>query len=205
MKKTKLLAFILAAAMTASVSAGCSENKNSSSTIEKRPVSSGNKSPVDYESIGTNVIEGEIGKAVSENNTDFTLNAVIDPQVRDGSAKFIFFDITLRNSTDKEYDLSTLNNFYIELPDGVKLYSEVRTQLYANSHFKNDKYFIDPFKIPSNGQFSGMIGGFILNEDMNEFKVCFFPTGEDINNKKTVIKYDITAEDIVAPDDSVLK
>lgn len=204
MKKTKLFAFILAAAMTASVYAGCSEKKNSS-TIKERPISSGNKSPVDHESVGTNVIEGEIGKVVSENDTDFTLNAVIDPQVRDDGAKFIYLDITLRNSTDKEYDLSTLNNFYIELPDGVKLYSEVRTQLYANSNFKKDKYFLDPFKIPSNGQFSGMIGGFILNESMNEFKVCFFPTGEDINNKKTVIKYDITAEDIIAPDDSVIK
>ncbi|SHM76034.1 hypothetical protein [Ruminococcus flavefaciens] len=208
MKKTKLYALLLAAVLTASASAGCLGKKQSSTTTpQPRPTHAADdeRSPVDLSSIGVNVINGELGTMVSENDTDFTLNAVVDPGMRDEKAKFIFFDITLRNNTDKEYELSTLNNFYIELPAGTKLYSEVRTQLYAGSHFKDDKYFVDPFTIPSNGQFSGLVGGFILNEDMNEFNVCFFPTGKDPNNKKTVIKYKITADNITAPDASVLK
>ena len=207
MKKNRLYALILAAVVTTSVSAGCLGRKKSTTSSEPRPTRAADdeRSQVDLSSMGSNVINGEIGTMVSENDTDFTLNAVIDPGLRDDSAKFIYFDITLRNNTDKEYELSTLNNFYIELPAGTKLYSEVRTQLYAGSHFKEDKYFVDPFTIPSNGQFSGIVGGFILNEDMNEFNVCFFPTGKDPNNKKTVIKYKITADKITAPDASALK
>ncbi|SEH45168.1 hypothetical protein SAMN02910265_00701 [Ruminococcus flavefaciens] len=206
MKKTKLYALLLAAVMTASVSAGCLGKKKSTVTSQPRPTSSNeDKSPVDLSSMGSDVINGELGTMVSANDTDFTLNAVLDTGMRDDNAKFIYFDITLRNNTDKEYELSTLNNFYIQLPQGTKLYSEVRTQLYAGSHFKDDKYFVDPFTIPSNGQFSGIIGGFILGDEMNEFDVCFFPTGKDPNNKKTVIKYKITADKITAPDASVLK
>ena len=207
MKKTKLYALLLAATVTASVSAGCLGKKKSTYTPQPRPTHADDdeRSPVDLSTMGSNVINGELGTMISENDTDFTLNAVIDTGMRDDNAKFIYFDITLRNNTDKEYELSTLNNFYIELPAGTKLYSEVRTQLYAGSHFKEDKYFVDPFTIPSNGQFSGIVGGFILNEDMNEFNVCFFPTGKDPNNKKTVIKYKITADKITAPDASALK
>ena len=206
MKNTKLYALLLAAAVTASVSAGCLGKKESTVTHQPRPTSSNeDKSPVDISSMGSNVINGELGTMVSANDTDFTLNAIVDTGMRDDNAKFIYLDITLRNNTDKEYELSTLNNFYIQLPQGTKLYSEVRTQLYAGSHFKDDKYFVDPFTIPSNGQFSGIVGGFILGDEMNDFDVCFFPTGKDPNNKKTVIKYKITADKITAPDASVLK
>ena len=205
MKKNKLCAFLLAAVVTASASAGCLDKHKKDTPKPPRQEVSDNRSPVDLSAIGTNVINGELGTMVSENNMDFTLNAVIDPQVRDSGSKFIYFDITLRNNTATEYAMNTLNNFYIELLDGTKMYSEVRTQLYAESHFNKDKYFIDPFTIPSNGQFSGIIGGFIMEENVNDFSVCFFPTGEDPNNKETVIKYSITADKITEPDSSVLK
>ena len=205
MKKNKLCAFLLAAVVTASASAGCLDKHKKDTPKPPRQEVSDNRSPVDLSAIGTNVINGELGTMVSENNMDFTLNAVIDPQVRDCGSKFIYFDITLRNNTATEYAMNTLNNFYIELPDGTKMYSEVRTQLYAESHFNKDKYFIDPFTIPSNGQFSGIIGGFAIEGDVSEFTLGFYPTGDDPNAKGTVIKYDITAADLAAPSAEILK
>lgn len=206
MKKTRLSGLLLAALMAATATTGCLSNKKE--VKERREKSerptSANHSPVDAAKIGTNEIKGEIGQEVEANNTVFTLNSVIDAGVRDSGTKFIYFDITLKNNTSSEYNLSTLNNFYVTVPEG-DLFSDVQTQVYARSHFSDSKYYVDPFTIPSNGQFSGVIGGFKLEENVNEFKVCFFPTGENPNAKETVIKYDITADDIAAPSDDILK
>lgn len=206
MKNTRLYALLFAAVLTAACT-GCSGGK-------KQPSANSRKTTIVYateEAVTTteaeeiNIIAGEIGKEITENNTSFVLNSVIDPQDHEGGEKFIYLDITLKNNTDREYNLSTINNFYIELSDGSEVYSNVRTQLYAKNKFSEDKYFVDPFDIPSNGQFSGIIGGFILDEKENDFKLCFYPTGDDPSAKTTVIKYDITAADIKAPDTSELK
>ena len=208
MKTSKISALLLVALIAATASVGCMSNKKSSTSTNEekttRSSSVSHDSPVNYEKIGTNVIEGELGKEVEVDDTVFTLNAVIDPGARESEKKFIYFDITLKNNTPAEYNLSTINNFYVSLPEG-DIYSDVQTQLYANSHFAENKYFVDPFTIPSNGQFSGIIGGFKLEENANEFTVCFYPTGNDANNKETVIKYEIKADDITAPSDEVLK
>ena len=208
MKKTKLSALLLAALIAASASTGCLSNKKSATSKKNkedttRPTSA-EHSPVDLSKIGINEISGEIGKEIEANDTVFTLNAVIDAGIRESEKKFIYFDITLKNNTDSEYSLSTINNFYVTVPEG-DLYSDVQTQLYAKGHFKDNKYFVDPFTIPSNGQFSGIIGGFKLEENANTFEVSFYPTGKDPNAKETVIKYEITADDITAPSDEVLK
>ena len=210
MRKMKITGLLLVALIAATASTGChSDKKTSTNNGTKtedatRPTAANNNSPVDLSKIGTNVIDGELGKEIEANDTVFTLNAVIDAGVREDEKKFIYFDITLKNNSAAEYSLSTLNNFYIALPEG-DIYSDVQTQLYARGHFADNKYYVDPFSIPSNGQFSGVIGGFKLEENANEFAVCFYPTGNDANNKETVIRYEIKADDITAPSDDILK
>ncbi|MCR5601659.1 MAG: DUF4352 domain-containing protein [Ruminococcus sp.] len=207
MKTRRLSGLLLAALIAATASTGCLSNKKKTlaqkENNEPRPTAASH-SPVDLSKIGTNVINGEIGKEVEANDTVFTLNSVIDAGVRDNEKKFIYFDITLKNNTANAYSLSTINNFYITIPEG-DIYSDVQTQLYAKSHFAEDKYYVDPFDIPSNGQFSGLVGGFKLEENANSFEVSFYPTGDDPNNKETVIKYEITADDIQAPSDDIVK
>ncbi|WP_303838155.1 DUF4352 domain-containing protein [Ruminococcus flavefaciens] len=201
MKKTGLFAVLLAAALTTASFAGCLD-KNSSSSSRVRQSSN---IPTSIEAIGSNVVDGEMGKEVTENDTGFTLNSVISAKNSETGEQFIYMDITLRNNTDKQYTLSTLNNFYIELPDGSKAESDVRTQLYAKQNFNESKYYADPFDIPSNGQFSGVIGGIAVSGDASDFKLCFFPTGDNPRAKGTVIKYDITSGDIHAPAAEMLK
>ncbi|MBP5379614.1 MAG: DUF4352 domain-containing protein [Ruminococcus sp.] len=202
MKKTGLLAVLLAAVITAGAFAGCSD-KNDDSSKRSRPAVSISDEP--EEPIGSNVVKGELGKEVTENDTAFTLNSVVSSKNSETGEQFIYMDITLRNSTDKAYNLSTLNNFYIELPDGKKTDSDVRTQLNAKQNFKESKYYADPFDIPSNGQFSGLIGGFAISGDVTEFKLGFYPTGDNPRAKGTVIVYDITAADITAPSSDIMK
>lgn len=205
MKKTGFIAVLIAAALAAAAFAGCSDSNESSSTSSKRPPRTSTSAPSVTEPIGTNVIDGELGKEVTEKDTAFTLNSVVSALNSETGEHFIYMDITLRNSMSKEYTLSTLNNFYIELPDGSEVYSDVRTQLYAKQHFNDSKYYADPFDIPSNGQFSGLIGGIVIVGDITDFKLCFFPTGDNASAKGTVIKYDIKASDVIDPPAEVLK
>ena len=205
MKKTGFIAVLIAVALTTAAFAGCSDSNESSSTSSKRPPRTSTSAPSVTEPIGTNVIDGELGKEVTEKDTAFTLNSVVSALNSETGEHFIYMDITLRNSMSKEYTLSTLNNFYIELPDGSEVYSDVRTQLYAKQHFNDSKYYADPFDIPSNGQFSGLIGGIVIVGDITDFKLCFFPTGDNASAKGTVIKYDIKASDVIDPPAEVLK
>ncbi|MBO4523206.1 hypothetical protein [Ruminococcus sp.] len=196
----KTVAFFLVASLMASLSTGCF-NKNNLSDEDNFPtVNTEEVAP-----IGSTEIKGELGKAVTANNTTFTLRSIVVHTDNAANERFIFFDIDLKNSTNNEYTLNTLNNFYIMLNDGTKVFSDVRSQLYAGGNIKKDKYFVDPFNIPSNGQFSGIVGGFILKDDIDSFTVCFFPTGSNPNDKGTVIEYSITADDLKELDSTLLK
>ena len=205
MKMKKTAALIMAALITATVSVGCmnnNKNKKDNSEVEDFFPADSNESVAPK---GSTELKGEIGKEITANDTSFTLKSVVVHTDKEAGEKFIYFDIDLRNSTSREYTLSTLNNFFIKLTDGTEVYSDVRSQLYAKSSFKKDKYFQDPFDIPSNGQFSGIVGGFILKDDVSEFTVCFYPTGSNPNDKGTVIEFSITPDDLKEPDQSIMK
>ena len=214
MKTSKLFAFTLAAVLTASAASGCLDKKSSSSqnvniSVETTEADDGlalqPKETVKHGPVGENKVDAEIGKEETANDTAFTLNSVIDGGRSDDGMKFLFFDITLKNATNEAYTLSTLNNFYILTNDGEEIYSDVRSQLYANKNFNTEKYFADPFDIPSNGQFSGIIGGYTVDADLNDFTLCFFPPGNDPLAKETVFNYKITADDIIEADSSLMK
>ena len=212
MKNSKLYAFLFAAAVMASAAAGCSDSNSDKNEPAAQPaatVATENlealEPPVEHGPAGENQVEAEIGAEVNANDTGFTLNGVIDGGHNDDGTKCLYFDITLRNETDTAYTLSTLNNFYIIDGNGEEIYSDVRSQLYANKNFNPEKYFADPFDIPSNGQFSGVIGGYTVDQGLNEFTLCFFPTGNDPRAKETVFQYHITEADIKAADSSLKK
>ncbi len=198
----KTAAFFMAASLMAALSAGCANNNKNNTSDDDifQTINTESVAP-----IGSTEIKGELGKQVTANNTAFTLRSILVHTDSAAKERFIFFDIDLRNSTNNEYTLNTLNNFYIKLDDGTEVFSDVRSQLYARGNIKKDKYFVDPFNIPSNGQFSGVVGGFILNDEIDSFTVCFFPTGSNPNDKGTVIEYSITADNLKELDSTLLK
>ena len=193
MKNLKFAALIVAGLLTfGSAAVSCSDKKN----IEKTSTVDAENPPTnvyaEHQEIGVNEHKADLSAEISANNTAFTLNSVIDPGYRENGKKYIFLDITINNTTDSAYDLSTLNNFYLKLNDGTEVYSNIATSLYAMSNFKENTYFKDPFNIPANDKFSGVVGGFIIDENVNEFTVGFFPTQNDVNAKEDVCLINIT-------------
>lgn len=196
MKKFRITALLLTAMLAATATVGCGK-KNKTNTNDDIIFAENDSqiSPVDISSIGKNNVSVALSEEANENETLFKLNNVYVTDVLSDGVKFVYFDVTIHNSTGTEYTLSTLNNFYLE-SNGEKIYSSVRTQLYARNNFKEGVFAIDPFTVPAYGDFSGVIGGIIVNEDCNEFTVGFYPTKQDINDKETVITVNVTPDSI---------
>ncbi|MBO5163458.1 MAG: hypothetical protein J6B75_03325 [Ruminococcus sp.] len=189
MKKYKLIPLLLAAVMAAAPLTGCSPDKESSSvSVSMAP--NGRQ-----EGLADNEIKANIAEDTECNDTTFKLNSVIDSGMADENGnKYIYLDAVIGNSTDKEYDLNILNNFYLLLPDNSEAHFDVRTQLYGQKNI--DNYIVNPFTVPASGEISGIFGGFVIAPDVENFTVCFFPTQEDMRNKSNVIKVDVTSENI---------
>lgn len=195
MKNHKLISFALLAVISLSIT-GCSDNKNSSLSNP----SSESSMNFDEHSKSDGIADNEISVALTEeadvNQTLFKLNRVIDSGNKsDSGDPYVYLDVTISNSTDKEYNLSTLNNFYLLLPDGQEIHFDVRTQLYGTKNIQN--YSASPFTIPASSEFSGIIGGFILPQNTQSFTVCFFPTQDNANDKTSVVKVNVSDADIV--------
>lgn len=197
MRKHRITALILCAALALVPASSCKKNKKSNSSETKQS---------DAANIGINEINVGISEEADENDTVFKLNSVIDAgkQTEKGE-HYIYLDVTIKNNTDNSYSLNTLNNFYLIMPDSSEVFSSVRTQLYAINNFKEGIFSSDPFEIPANGEFSGYIGGFVLEEGKKEFTVCFFPTKENQNDKEDVIKVKITPDMVTDISSDVLK
>lgn len=195
MKKNKLISFALLAVMALSV--GCSDGKNVSNTSANPSASSDSANSgnnVALEGIAQNEISVNITEDASINDTTFRLNRVIDSGTTDENGNpYIYLDVTISNTTDKEYDLSVLNNFYL-LAGENEIHFDIKTQIHATKNIKN--YSASPFTIPANNEFSGIIGGFILPKDTQDFTVCFFPTLDNKSDKSNVVKVSISAQNI---------
>lgn len=193
MRKYTLTALLLCAAMALTAAAGCSDNGTSRSmsiTSQEQTVNTNNEGRADNE------VTAAVSEKASANKTGFTLNRVIDAGTRnDKNERFIYLDITIDNSTDKEYELSMINNFYLLLGDGSEIHYHVGSQLYATNNIEG--YIPSPFTVPASGKFSGIVGGFAVGEDVKDFTVCFFPTLNEPNYTPDVIKVDVKDSDIV--------
>lgn len=210
--KRRFSAAILAAMLIPAALFSCSGSTDNSSSDADIPEANTTAAtapqvevPVTTAKIGSIVVNAGLTQEVKENDTMFKLNSVIDAGLTDDGQRFIFFDVNIRNDLDIAYDLNTLNNFYLVLPDGSEMYSTVRAQLYAINNFKEDKFLVDPFEVPAKSEISGVMGGFLIDKDIDHFTVCFFPTKDNPTDKELVVKIDVTADDFKSPDADILK
>lgn len=193
MRKYKIAALILCAAMALTAAAGCSDSNSSSRSVSKESqqteINTNNEGRADHE------VSAAVSEKASANKTGFTLNRVIDAGTHnDKNERYLYLDITIDNTTDKEYDLSILNNFYLLLSDGSEIHYHVGSQLYATNNL--DGYVPSPFSVPASGQFNGIVGGFAVGDDVKDFTVCFFPTLNDPNKTPDVIKVNVAESDV---------
>ena len=133
MKKHKFISFALLAVISLSVT-GCSDNKNGSVSNSSAESSMNFAENLKSDGIADNEISVAINEEADVNQTVFKLNRIIDSGTKsDSGDPYIYLDVTISNSTDKEYDLSVLNNFYLLMPDSQEIHFDVRTQLYTSS------------------------------------------------------------------------
>lgn len=196
MRKHFIAALFMAAALTLTVAAGCSNNNTSS---ESSKPFTGKQAD-----LAENQIEVSIAEQANENQTTFQLNSVIDSgEKTDDGKRYIYLDVTIGNSSSEDYSLNTLNNFYLMLPDESEVHFDIRTQIYAENNLSG--YNSNPFIVPANDELSGVVGGFLLDESVTSFNVCFFPTQNDDRNKSSLIKVPVTSADIIPLPDSLKK
>ena len=205
MKKFRLTAIILAMSLSAVSAFSCSDKTPSNSSEEisyidpNKPVQ---EDPTKY-SGNANKTNSAFGQEIEVNSTVFTLNSVLRVPNEATDSDYIYINVTIKNKTDIEYEINSLNNFFLALPDGMEISSDVRTKLYS---LKNLPKCIDDYiTIPANGEFTGFLaGGFAVPSGTDSFTVGFFPTLDNEINKSEVILSPVSAENI-STDDSVLK
>ena len=191
MKPYSIAALLLTAAMAFSA-AGCSDKSRSKAPTETSSIISNLQDP-----LASNSVEAGLTQETDLNQTMYTLNRVIDSgRKSEEGERFIYLDLTIRNSSNTDYELNCLNNFYILLDDGSEVHFDVRTQLYAQKHIKD--FISGIFTVTAGSEISGITGGFLLKPDITSFKVCLFPTGASGNDKSSVIKVPITTSDIIS-------
>lgn len=194
MKKYKFIPLLLAAALTFTAAVGCSD-ENSSSSGGSEFISHDSDAVVATDGKLEGIAENEVSAApeegADENDTVFTLNRIVDSgNVDENGRHFIYLDVTIQNNAAKEYEMSALNNFYLLMNDGSEVHFDIRTQLYGVKSVEN--YSGNPFTIPNKGTFSGIIGGFLVDDGVKDFTVCFFPTLDVGSDKSTVVKVPVT-------------
>lgn len=210
MKKFKYTAILLCAGLMLTSAVGCKKDKtttsDTSNSISVNDDNNNNNTNTTKREIGKNEIVAEMSEDANGNDTVFKLNSVlITPDTHsttEGERKYVYLDVEVTNNSDIAYDLNCLNNFILVLPDGSEIYSHIQTNVYATTIFKENMYTPDPFNVPANGTFSGVVGGFRIPPETDNFTICFFPTKDDPNNKESVIKINVTADDIqtISPD-----
>ena len=60
-------------------------------------------------------------KKPDKNDTVFKLNSVIDSGAKsDDGERYLYLNVTIKNTSDTAYELNALNNFYLVTDDGKK-------------------------------------------------------------------------------------
>lgn len=199
MRKNRIAAFALAAIMVfAAVSCNGSRHNNNNSTSYEMSMNDNKQ-----DKFASSEVKVDIAQEVVENETAFKVNSVIDSgHVDDDNRHYLYLNVTIKNQSNADWELSMLNNFYLLMPNGEESHYDIRTQFYAEKNFKN--YTDTPFTIAAGSEFTGYIGGFLVDDGVSEFSVCYFPTGADDKNKDTVIKCPVSAADIIAPPEDMV-
>lgn len=197
MKKIKITAFLMAAAIAAVPFTGCRANS-------KEIVISGNEGYAALDNIAQNKESVELGKKITKNNTEYTLNKVINTGYVQDGYKYYFLDVTLKNTSDTDYEANPINYFYLKFndEDGTEVLPNVRAESYANNNINGYERLSD---LAAGSEFHGYIG-FSIDETLpDDFLVGFFPSATDIDNKNDVIYTSISQSDISDPPEGMLK
>lgn len=202
MNKSRLSALALALALSAVSAFSCSEKASSGDNPNTSVADT--TDPANKYSGNSKKTNSAFGQEMEVNNTVFTLNDVVRvsaPNVE--NSDFVFINVTIKNKTDIEYEINSMNNFFVALPDETEISMDIRANLYAIQNYP--KCIQDNITIPANGEFTGFLaGGFLVPAGTDSLTVGFFPTLNNEKDASNVILSPVNAENI-STDDSILK
>lgn len=186
MNKFRLSALILAFTLSAVCAFSCAEKNFSepdtkTSVIDNTNTADTTESAQNKYSGNSHKTDSAFAQEAEVNNTIFKLNDVVRiPAPNVEGSDFIYLNVTIKNKVDLEYEISSMNNFFIALPDETEVSMDVRAKLYAIQNYP--RCTDDNITIPANGEFSGFLaGGFLVPSGTDSLTVGFFPT---LNNAK---------------------
>ena len=193
MNKSRLSALALALALSAVSAFSCSEKASSGDNPNTSVADT--TDPANKYSGNSKKTNSAFGQEMEVNNTVFTLNVE--------NSDFVFINVTIKNKTDIEYEINSMNNFFVALPDETEISMDIRANLYAIQNYP--KCIQDNITIPANGEFTGFLaGGFLVPAGTDSLTVGFFPTLNNEKDASNVILSPVNAENI-STDDSILK
>lgn len=206
MKKFRFTALALALSLSVVSAFSCADKENPPSdsvVATEADIQSEPELPDKY-SHDSKKTNSALGQETEVNNTVFSLNNVVSVSDPAGNGNdYVYINVTIKNNTDTEYQINSLNNFFIALPDETEAISDVRAKLYAINNYP--QCVDDPITIPANGEFTGYLtGGYLVPSGTDSFTVGFFPTLDNNRDKSNAILSPVNAESI-SHDDSVLR
>lgn len=192
MKKFKISALLLTAVLALTPVFGCSgETSEPEISLEGTGYAA-------LPDVGKEKVNVSMNEDTDINETPYKLNRVIDSgRIQDGQ-KYIYLDVTIKNTSDKTMELSGLKNFYLVLSDETEVLPDIRADIYAKRAMTGYQQLLS---IDAGSEFTGYIG-FLVDQNVNSFTVGFFPTGKD-DDRTNVILCDVKESDIVAAPDGM--
>lgn len=187
MKKFKISALLLTAVLALTPVFGCSEETS------EPEISLEGTGYAALPDVGKEKVNVSMNEDTDINNTPYKLNGVIDSgRVQDGM-KYIYLDVTIKNTSDTVMELSGLKNFYLILSDETEVLPDIRADIYAKRAMTGYQQLLS---VDAGSEFTGYIG-FLVDQNVNSFTVGFFPTGKD-DDRTNVVLCDVKESDIAA-------
>lgn len=176
-------------------SAGCSDENSSSSANVSFVENSQN------ENIGKNKHEADLGASVTVDTTTFTVHNVIDVnKTTEDGEKYIYVKYTINNSSDKNFDVDNLNNFYLTI-DGKNYNNDVRANLYAKQSING---YVELDSVPAGGEIENYVG-FVVPADTSAVTCGYYVTSGEKTDKQDTIICEVKSSEWIQPPEGMLK
>lgn len=176
-------------------SAGCSDENSSSSANVSFVENSQN------ENIGKNKHEADLGASVTVDTTTFTVHNVIDVnKTTEDGEKYIYVKYTISNSSDKNFDVDNLNNFYLTI-DGKNYNNDVRANLYAKQSING---YVELDSVPAGGEIENYVG-FVVPADTSAVTCGYYVTSGEKTDKQDTIICEVKSSEWIQPPEGMLK
>ena len=107
---------------------------------------------------------------------------------------------TISNSSDKNFDVDNLNNFYLTI-DGKNYNNDVRANLYAKQSING---YVELDSVPAGGEIENYVG-FVVPADTSAVICGYYVTSGEKTDKQDTIICEVKSSEWIQPPEGMLK